>query len=66
MLAFRERGYKSALPADKYTNITMRNPEGTRCYDNVWIAAHTAKVYTGNVTEHDEKCYQNSVEWLRH
>jgi hypothetical protein len=47
VLALRQRQYQSALPADKYTNISMRNPEGTRCYDNVWFGTHTTNAYTG-------------------
>ncbi|XP_046360471.2 endonuclease/exonuclease/phosphatase family domain-containing protein 1-like [Haliotis rufescens] len=40
-------GYTPCIPATTPTNISNRNPDGSRCYDNIWINRHTKEVYTG-------------------
>ncbi|XP_064598935.1 endonuclease/exonuclease/phosphatase family domain-containing protein 1-like [Liolophura sinensis] len=43
----KEKGYKNCIPADTYTNISTSRPEGSKSYDNIWVANQTKSVLTG-------------------
>ncbi|XP_068220407.1 endonuclease/exonuclease/phosphatase family domain-containing protein 1-like [Palaemon carinicauda] len=44
----RDASYSSIIPEDTYTNISIKNSEGSCCYDNMWLNPHTRRIYTGN------------------
>ncbi|CAL1541353.1 unnamed protein product [Lymnaea stagnalis] len=39
-------GYKPCISAETFTNISNKNPAGSKNYDNIWINADT-RVFTG-------------------
>ncbi|XP_064112900.1 endonuclease/exonuclease/phosphatase family domain-containing protein 1-like isoform X2 [Macrobrachium nipponense] len=44
----RDASYSSVVPEDTYTNISIKNSEGSCCCDNIWLNPHTRRFYTGN------------------
>ncbi|XP_048577072.1 endonuclease/exonuclease/phosphatase family domain-containing protein 1 [Nematostella vectensis] len=37
---FREAHLSNLIPHSSYTNISTSNPDGSKCYDNIWISRH--------------------------
>lgn len=35
------------VPPSQFTNISTRQPQGTRCLDNIWLSRSFKKIYTG-------------------
>nr|KAG5707203.1 hypothetical protein BaRGS_017887 [Batillaria attramentaria] len=44
----RARGYLNCIDSNTPTNISLKNQEGSKTYDNIWISRQTQKVWTGN------------------
>ena len=40
-------GYQNLLPKDTPTNISARNPRGSRSYDNIWVSIETLHTVYG-------------------
>lgn len=44
----RKERFHPLVPAHTFTNISTRNPQGSRSLDNVWISKSLKKVFTGH------------------
>ena len=60
------------IGADTPTNISSSSPEGSKCYDNIWISQQTQKIHTGKCSAaasvKDSTVEKNSHQvesWLR-
>ncbi|CAD5110782.1 DgyrCDS148 [Dimorphilus gyrociliatus] len=45
----RRKGYTPLVNGNTFTNISTKNIEGSRSYDNIWIGQQTKKIHTGSV-----------------
>lgn len=43
----RREKFHPLVPAHTFTNISTKNPQGSRSLDNVWISKSLKKVFTG-------------------
>lgn len=43
----RKEKFHPLVPAHMFTNISTKNPQGSRSLDNIWISKNLKKVYTG-------------------
>lgn len=44
----RKEKFHPLVPAHTFTNISTKNPQGSRSLDNIWISKNLKKVYTGH------------------
>ncbi|XP_069814522.1 endonuclease/exonuclease/phosphatase family domain-containing protein 1 [Dendropsophus ebraccatus] len=45
--SLRKEKFQSLLPANTYTNISTKTPQGNKSLDNIWISKSLKKVFTG-------------------
>ncbi|XP_061404770.1 endonuclease/exonuclease/phosphatase family domain-containing protein 1-like [Lethenteron reissneri] len=45
--ALRSQGFKNCVPADVFTNISIKNLSGSKSFDNVWLSPAAQGLYTG-------------------
>ncbi|XP_022080279.1 endonuclease/exonuclease/phosphatase family domain-containing protein 1-like isoform X2 [Acanthaster planci] len=45
--ALRKASFSHAIADDHFTNISIKNPEGSHCCDNVWFSRSLDKIHTG-------------------
>jgi endonuclease/exonuclease/phosphatase family metal-dependent hydrolase len=43
----RREKFHHLVPAHTFTNISTRNPQGSKSVDNIWISKSLKKVFTG-------------------
>ncbi|KAK3086845.1 hypothetical protein FSP39_024371 [Pinctada imbricata] len=43
----RDKGYKCGLPTGVFTNISNKNPKGSKTYDHIWLSSSTLQVFSG-------------------
>lgn len=43
----RKEKFHPLVPAHTFTNISTKNPQGSKSLDNVWISKSLRKVFTG-------------------
>ncbi|XP_040288136.1 endonuclease/exonuclease/phosphatase family domain-containing protein 1 [Bufo bufo] len=43
----RKEKFQNLLPANTYTNISTKSPQGNKSLDNIWISKSLKKVFTG-------------------
>lgn len=46
----RREKFHHLIPAHTFTNISTRNPQGSKSVDNIWISKSLKKVFTGRGT----------------
>lgn len=44
----RREKFHHLVPAHTFTNISTRNPQGSKSVDNIWISKSLKKVFTGH------------------
>lgn len=45
--SLRKEKFQNLLPANTYTNISTKSPQGNKSLDNIWISKSLKKVFTG-------------------
>lgn len=45
----RKEKLQPLVPANTFTNISTKNPQGSKSLDNIWISKSLKKVFTGKV-----------------
>lgn len=43
----RKEKFHPLIPAHTFTNISTKNPQGSKMLDNIWISKSLKKVFTG-------------------
>ncbi|XP_039598471.1 endonuclease/exonuclease/phosphatase family domain-containing protein 1-like [Polypterus senegalus] len=43
----RKEKFIPVVPSSTFTNISTKNPQGSKSLDNIWISRHLKKIYTG-------------------
>lgn len=43
----RKEKFYHLVPAHTFTNISTKNPQGSKSLDNIWISKSLKKVFTG-------------------
>lgn len=43
----RKEKFHHLIPAHTFTNISTKNPQGSKTLDNIWISKSLKKVFTG-------------------
>lgn len=46
----RKERFQPLVPAHTFTNISTKNPQGSKSLDNIWISKSLRKVFTGNAS----------------
>lgn len=46
--ALRKEKLWPLVPPTQFTNISTRQPQGTRCLDNIWLSRSLKKIYSGH------------------
>lgn len=49
------------VPAHTFTNISTKNPQGSKSLDNIWISKSLKKVFTGKVGATGSLCKGTSL-----
>lgn len=44
----RKEKFHPLIPAHTFTNISTKNPQGSKTLDNIWISKSLKKVFTGH------------------
>ncbi|XP_028673974.1 endonuclease/exonuclease/phosphatase family domain-containing protein 1 [Erpetoichthys calabaricus] len=44
----RKEKFIPVVPSSTFTNISTKNPQGSKSLDNIWISRHLKKIYTGH------------------
>lgn len=50
----RKEKFHPLVPASTFTNISTKNPQGSKSVDNIWISRSLKKVFTGKVSFWEE------------
>lgn len=50
----RKEKFHHLVPANIFTNISTKNPQGSKSLDNIWISRSLKKVFTGKVSFPEE------------
>lgn len=45
----RKEKFHHLVPSSTFTNISTKNPQGSKSLDNIWISRSLKKVFTGRV-----------------
>lgn len=43
----RKEKFHHLVPANTFTNISTKNPQGSKSLDNIWLSRSLKKVFTG-------------------
>ncbi len=43
-LPLKDSGYTNVFSGSEPTNISAKNPEGSKCYDNIWVSSAVKEV----------------------
>lgn len=59
----RKEKFYHLVPAHTFTNISTKNPQGSKSLDNIWISKSLKKVFTGKAdVAHSFPCSETGVE----